>query len=182
MATDVRLLNDVTVTAVPSGRKVLLSQGSLVTVTQALGGMVTVRDGGGIYQVEGDAINALGDEIAAQVSRSGPAVAADEPFSEDQVWQALKTCFDPEIPLNIVDLGLVYDVAIEAAADGRHDVHVRMTLTAVGCGMGPAIAGDAQRKIEALPGVHQARVEVVWDPQWTPHMISAEGRQVLGLE
>jgi metal-sulfur cluster biosynthetic enzyme len=103
-------------------------------------------------------------------------------FSEAAVWTALRSCFDPEIPVNIVDLGLVYDLAIESATAGKHTVEVKMTLTAPGCGMGPVIAEDARKKIAELPEVESAKVHIVWDPQWTPHMISPEGRKKLGLE
>ncbi|MEO5958407.1 MAG: iron-sulfur cluster assembly protein, partial [Opitutaceae bacterium] len=103
-------------------------------------------------------------------------------FSEQAVWEALKTCFDPEIPVNIVDLGLIYDLSIDEAAAGRHAVNVKMTLTAPGCGMGPVIAEDARGKIAALPSVESANVSIVWDPQWTPQMISEAGRKILGLE
>ena len=98
------------------------------------------------------------------------------------MWDALKTCFDPEIPVNIVDLGLVYDLAIENDPAGGHVIDVKMTLTAPGCGMGPVIAEDARQKIATLPTVASAKVHIVWDPQWTPQMISAEGRKILGLE
>jgi len=105
------------------------------------------------------------------------------PFSEELVWDAMRGCFDPEIPVNIVDLGLIYDLQInEADAEGRHEVNVKMTLTAQGCGMGPVIADDAKKNIEALAGVSKAQVDIVWDPPWTPHMISEAGRQKLGLE
>jgi metal-sulfur cluster biosynthetic enzyme len=103
-------------------------------------------------------------------------------FSEEAVWGALRTCFDPEIPLNIVDLGLVYDLSIEDHGEGGKTVEVKMTLTAPGCGMGPVIAEDARKKVAALPSVADAKVHIVWDPTWTPHMISDEGRKVLGLE
>ena len=103
-------------------------------------------------------------------------------FSEEAVWSALRTCFDPEIPVNIVDLGLIYDLAIEPDGAGRHGVEVKMTLTAPGCGMGPVIAADAKSKLEALPGVETATVEIVWDPIWNPRMISEAGRKQLGLE
>lgn len=180
MAIEVRLTRDVKATAVPSGRVAILHEGSVVDVTQALGGSVTVRDGGGMYRVEGADIEGLGEEVV-QMATGGQVEHSDE-FSVDQVWAALKTCYDPEIPLNIVDLGLIYDLAPRELGDGKYAVDVRMTLTAVGCGMGPAIAEDARRKIEAIPSVESAKVEIVWDPQWTPHMISEEGRQVLGLE
>ena len=109
------------------------------------------------------------------------AVTATE-FSEEAVWAALKTCFDPEIPVNIVDLGLVYDLAVEKTPTGKHILEVKMTLTAPGCGMGPVIAEDARQKISKLPDVESAKVHIVWDPQWTPQMISDAGRKVLGLE
>ena len=110
-------------------------------------------------QIEGIA---LSDEGAA------PAGA----FNEKAVWDAMKTCFDPEIPVNIVDLGLVYDLSIEETASGAHAVDVKMTLTAPGCGMGPVIAEDARKKIAALPTVESAKVHIVWDPVWNPRMIS----------
>ena len=116
---------------------------------------------------------------AAPPARGAP---AEGDFSEQAVWNTLKTCFDPEIPVNIVDLGLIYDLAIERSAGGGHAVDVKMTLTAPGCGMGPVIAEDARQKIAALPTVERAAVHIVWDPQWTPQMISETGRKALGLE
>ncbi len=103
-------------------------------------------------------------------------------FSEKAVWDAMRTCFDPEIPVNIVDLGLVYDLSIERTPSGANAVDVKMTLTAPGCGMGPVIAEDARRKIAGLPSVESARVHIVWDPVWNPRMISEEGRRALGIE
>ena len=108
-------------------------------------------------------------------------VAASGPLSEKMVWDALRSCFDPEIPVNIVDLGLVYDLAIDPLPQGGNKVFVKMTLTAPGCGMGTAIASDAQQKILSLPTVEDASVEVVWDPPWHQSMITAEGRRILGL-
>ncbi|HKA53059.1 MAG TPA: iron-sulfur cluster assembly protein [Candidatus Binatia bacterium] len=98
------------------------------------------------------------------------------PLDEESVYQALRNCYDPEIPVNIVDLGLIYDVHI---ADGRVDV--KMTLTTQGCGMGGHIAGEAEEQLRTLPGVREAAVEIVWEPPWTPNMISAAGRKRLGL-
>jgi probable FeS assembly SUF system protein SufT len=146
-------------------------------VVQSLGGNVTVRTDAGLFRIDRDQVAALaGYEPAPEV-----APVAGE-FSEEAVWSALRTCFDPEIPVNIVDLGLIYDLAIEPDGSGRHGVEVKMTLTAPGCGMGPVIAEDARAKIAQLPSVHSARVHIVWDPQWTPHMISPAGRKALGLE
>ncbi len=103
-------------------------------------------------------------------------------MDEKMIWETLKTCFDPEIPVNIVDLGLVYDMQLQRLPDGGARVDVKMTLTAPGCGMGPAIAGDAQVKLLGLPGVDDARVEVVWDPPWHHSMITEQGRKILGLD
>jgi probable FeS assembly SUF system protein SufT len=114
-----------------------------------------------------------------------PPPAATEGTASDletQVWEQLKTCYDPEIPVNIVDLGLVYDMQIAPLPDGSNKVDVKMTLTAPGCGMGASIAYDARQKILGLPSVEEADVELVWDPPWSPQMISPEGRQLLGME
>ncbi|MAH75952.1 MAG: hypothetical protein CMO52_06285 [Verrucomicrobiales bacterium] len=105
-----------------------------------------------------------------------------EPATEQEVWESLKQVFDPEIPVNIVDLGLVYDLVIDELPDdvGRR-VQMKMTLTAPGCGMGPAIAADAQNRMLALPGIDDASVEVVWDPPWHQSMITEEGKKILGI-
>ncbi|MFM7751193.1 MAG: iron-sulfur cluster assembly protein, partial [Opitutaceae bacterium] len=105
-----------------------------------------------------------------------------QPLCEDSVREILKEVKDPELFVNIVDLGLIYDLAVETGADGARTVDVKMTLTAPGCGMGPVIAEDARQKIVKLPSVAAARVHIVWDPQWTPQMISETGRKALGLE
>jgi metal-sulfur cluster biosynthetic enzyme len=98
------------------------------------------------------------------------------------VWEQLKTCYDPEIPVNIVDLGLVYAMEVAPLDGGAKRVDVKMTLTAQGCGMGASIAIDARQKLLSLPGVAEANVDLVWDPPWTPQMISPEGRERLGLD
>ena len=103
------------------------------------------------------------------------------PSYEDQVWEALRGCYDPEIPVNIVDLGLIYDLRIEDGESAKQ-VFVKMTLTAQGCGMGPVIADDAKTRIEKLSSVDSAQVDIVWEPAWNPRMISEEGKKVLGLE
>lgn len=171
-------------TRIPSGEVLQLNPGETYSISQALGGSITLRDAGGMYMVTREDAAALGHGIASQISEaaSGSAVEADAPFGEDLVWEALRKCFDPEIPVNIVDLGLIYDLGADDLGNGRYEVSVKMTLTATGCGMGPTIAADAQSKIEAIPQVESAKVEIVWDPQWTPHMISEEGRKILGLD
>jgi probable FeS assembly SUF system protein SufT len=174
-----RLLHDCPATLIPAGDRVTLAKGTEVFVTQTLGGHVTVRTDRGLFRIAaGDAGAIEGHAGTAAV----PDAASAAPFSEQAVWDALKTCFDPEIPVNIVDLGLVYDLAIEPAEGGRNNVEVKMTLTAPGCGMGPVIAEDARAKIAALPAVAAAKVHIVWDPVWAPQMISPEGRKILGLE
>lgn len=173
------LNRDCPATAVPAGNTVTLRAGTSAFIVQSLGGNVTVRTDDGLFRIAREEATALD---GYQVSEAATTPNASGDFSEQAVWEVLKTCFDPEIPVNIVDLGLIYDLAIEPAAGGGHNVEVKMTLTAPGCGMGPVIAEDARQKIAALPTVESAKVHVVWDPQWTPQMISAEGRKVLGLE
>lgn len=165
-------------TAIPAGTKVRLSAGTKVFVTQSLGGNVTVRTDQGLFQIAKENAGLIEGYAAKEET---PAAAVGE-FSEEAVWNTLKTCFDPEIPVNIVDLGLVYDLSIEKTPSGTHTVEVKMTLTAPGCGMGPVIAEDARQKIAQLPTVESAKVHIVWDPQWTPQMISETGRKVLGIE
>jgi probable FeS assembly SUF system protein SufT len=178
MAQDYTLTQDCPATVIPAGDKVTLKAGTSVFITQTLGGKVTVRTDGGLFQIAVADTGAIGGYTA---KAEQPGVTATE-FSEQAVWDALKTCFDPEIPVNIVDLGLVYDLAVEKTAGGKHILEVKMTLTAPGCGMGPVIAEDARAKIAKLPDVESAKVHIVWDPQWTPQMISDTGRKVLGLE
>lgn len=181
----VELHGDCAATRIPSGEPVLLGKGETYTITQALGGSVTVRDGGGLYRIGMEEIHKLGPEVARAVTKS-PAVqdagTQGEDLDEGVIWSALKQCFDPEIPVNIVDLGLVYDLRMDRIDGNAWHIEIKMTLTATGCGMGPTIAADAKEKILSLPQVRTANVEIVWDPQWTPHMISDEGRKVLGLD
>ena len=178
MTQDYTLERDCPATTIPAGAKVQLPAGARVFITQTLGGNVTVRTDQGLFRIAHEDAGAIGGFAASPVET--PAAAAE--FSEQAVWDALKTCFDPEIPVNIVDLGLVYDLAVDEAPGGGHVVAVKMTLTAPGCGMGPVIAEDARKKIAALPTVQSAAVHIVWDPQWTPQMISDTGRKALGLE
>ncbi len=160
-----------------------LKAGTEVFVTQALGGTVTVQALGGLYQIGSSDFDALGEEAQAAYSvEEKSELVAEGEFSVDGVWDVLRTCYDPEIPVNIVDLGLIYDLRSEEVELGKRDVFVKMTLTAQGCGMGPAIAADAREKIESLPAVDSAHVDIVWDPVWNPHMISQGGRKILGLD
>lgn len=173
-----RLTRLTPVTAIPAGDVIELPAGTEVGIVQTLGGNVTVRTSQGLFRIDEAEVGAIaGYEPGKNEADDGPME-----FGEAAVWKALKGCFDPEIPLNIVDLGLIYDMAITPTDGDTHSVEVKMTLTAPGCGMGPVIAEDARKKILALPGVADAKVHIVWDPHWNPQMISAEGRKVLGLE
>ncbi len=174
------LSKDTPATAIPAGDPVTLAAGTDVFITQTLGGNVTVRTDRGLFRIANADAGAIEGYVPAAAEMK--AEAAPGEFSEKGVWAVLKTCFDPEIPVNIVDLGLVYDLASEKTERGGYKVDVKMTLTAPGCGMGPVIAEDARQKIAALPHVDEAKVHIVWDPIWTPQMISAEGRLALGLE
>jgi probable FeS assembly SUF system protein SufT len=177
--TSTELFRDTDAVQIPHGSPVTLPKGTPVDITQTLGGTFTVHAHGGLYRIAGKDADALGMEAPVEERKaSGPPVEVDE----KQVWEILRTCYDPEIPVNIVDLGLVYDLAIDKVPSGHSKVNVKMTLTAPGCGMGGVIAGDAQQKILALDGVEEANVEVVWDPPWHQSMISEQGRRILGLE
>lgn len=173
----VQLKRDCAVVRIPAGTTDTLTSGTEVHIAQTLGGTYTVQAPGGLFRIAAQDADALGLEIMEQ-----PAVTAGGPVNEQLIWETLRTCFDPEIPVNIVDLGLVYDMQMSPAKSGGSRVDVKMTLTAPGCGMGPAIAGDAQVKLLNLEGVEDATVEVVWDPPWHHSMITPAGKKVLGLE
>lgn len=173
------LTRDCSATQIPAGNAVTLKEGESVLITQTLGGNVTVRTDGGLYRIANVDVDAL--ENFDQGETAQGSFGSTEEFSEELVWEALKQCYDPEIPINIVDLGLIYDMRIENADNGKRNVNVKMTLTAQGCGMGPVIAQDAKTRIELLDDVEEADVQIVWDPVWNPQMISEEGRKILGI-
>jgi probable FeS assembly SUF system protein SufT len=172
----IELVRDCEAVQIPVGTAVTLEKGTEVYLMQSLGGSYTVQapSYGGLFRVAGRDGDAIGKEVLAD------APIATEGDLESQVWSVLKTCYDPEIPVNIVDLGLVYDMRVSPENDGNR-VDVKMTLTAQGCGMGSSIAADARHKILALQGVSDATVDIVWDPPWTPQMISPDGRERLGM-
>ncbi|MDB6112168.1 MAG: hypothetical protein JWR69_3918 [Pedosphaera sp.] len=180
----VELTRDCEAVQIPSGTAVTLPAGTPVDITQTLGGTYTIHAQGGLYRVaakDADALNLQPDATGTQAGGETPA-QKEGPVDEKLVWETLKSCYDPEIPVNIVDLGLVYDLHLEPLPSGNSLVSVKMTLTAPGCGMGATIAGDAQQKLLYLPGVEEAVVEIVWDPPWHQSMITEQGRKVLGIE
>jgi probable FeS assembly SUF system protein SufT len=172
-----RITRDCPATLIPAGDPATLAEGERVEVMQTLGGNVTVRTDRGLFRISSSDASAV-----EGLSLAGAESSAPGEFSEKAVWDVMRTCFDPEIPINIVDLGLIYDLSIEKTPSGANAVDVKMTLTAPGCGMGPVIAEDARQKIAALPTVERAKVHIVWDPVWNPRMISDEGRKTLGIE
>lgn len=183
---ELTLARDTVATIIPAGETHTLKAGTRAVISQALGGTVTIRTDSGLFRLASKDWDALGEAAAAALSAAADASEPDHSnatFSEELVWEAMRNCFDPEIPVNIVDLGLIYDLQISQPDENQqHHVDVKMTLTAQGCGMGPVIADDAKQNIEALDAVSTAQVDIVWDPPWTPHMISEAGRQKLGIE
>lgn len=178
------LLRDIDVIQIPSGLTKKLTKGTPVIITQALGGTYTIyveHSASGLFRVLAADADALGKTPVPDAAANGAAAKSDGPLKEDDIWVQLKTCYDPEIPVNIVDLGLIYSMEIKPLEGGGNMVEVKMTLTAPGCGMGPSIASDAQRKILTVPGVTDAQVDVVWDPPWSADRISDEGKSKLGM-
>lgn len=186
---NVTLTRDVASIRIPSGEQGMLREGTEVTITQVAGGTFTVQFIGGLARIEGRDADALGKKPEdAEPKKKGAPKKSDGPVTQEelekQVWDALKTCYDPEIPVNIVDLGLIYDCNVDPIGDGKSGefkVQVNMTLTAPGCGMGPVIQQDAFTKIMELHGVQEANVEVVWDPPWNQSMMTEAAKLQLGF-
>ena len=174
------LTREVEVTLIPQGTPMTLPEGEQVTITHRLGGNFTVMTSNGMFRVSGANADALGEEVS-EAAKQADAAGANGPVETDDLWEALKKVFDPEIPVNIVDLGLVYSLETSERVEGGHKVDMQMTLTAPGCGMGPVIADDAKTHLEGVPGVAEAQVDIVWDPPWNQDMITEEGKMVLGL-
>lgn len=175
---EIVLTRDTDAVQIPSGNPLILPAGTKVMITQSLGGTYTVATPGGLARIDEKDSDALGLEAG---SKEAPAKTAVEGSLEEAVWNQLKTVFDPEIPVNVVDLGLIYECELQHPEEGVTKAHVKMTLTAPGCGMGPTIAADARGKILTLEGIDEAEVELVWDPAWNQSMISEAGRMKLGL-
>tara|TARA_Y100000588_G_scaffold126655_2_gene138858 strand:- start:2975 stop:3523 length:549 start_codon:yes stop_codon:yes gene_type:complete len=181
MPEQIVLNRDVEARAIPEGNLITLPSGTSVTITQQLGGTFTLVSQFGMSRIAGVDADSLGQDIPDSAKEKIQEAAEAGPLEDESIWGQLKTVYDPEIPVNIVDLGLVYSCDSNEQKDGTHKVNVKMTLTAPGCGMGPVIADDARSKIMDLPGVFEAEVEIVWDPPWNQDMISEEGKMILGL-
>ena len=177
----VTLTRDVEASVVPVGTKVTLQKGEQAYITQSLGGTYSVVVNGNMFRIDGKDADALGVGTAAK-----PTSATGQPRTkeelEKEVWDQLKTCYDPEIPVNIVDLGLIYDCQVAPIGEGKcYKADVKMTLTAPGCGMGPVLAQDVQNKLLSVEEIDEANVELVWDPPWNQGMMTEAAKLQLGL-
>ena len=178
----VTLTRDVDASVVPVGTKVTLNKGETAHITQSLGGAYTVVVNGNMFRIDGLNADALGKQVEQKsANTAGKARTLEE--VEEESWVQMKTCYDPEIPVNIVDLGLIYDCHVEPLPAGpdRFKVDVKMTLTAPGCGMGPVLQQDVSNKLLMIEEVDEANVELVWDPQWNQGMMTEAAKLQLGL-
>jgi len=174
----VKLERDCDAILVPQGDKVSLPAGSIGYITQALGGSFTVFIEGNLFRIAGEDADALGKEALTRPQL--PDDASDEDV-EKLVWKQLRTCFDPEIPINVVELGLIYSCDVVPLPDGQRRVDVKMTLTAPGCGMGEVLVEDVRSKLELIPTVSEADVDLVFDPPWNQSMMSESARLETGM-
>lgn len=182
MNTDsVTLTRDVEAAVVPVGTKVTLMKGELARITQSLGGTYTVIVNGNMFRIEARDADALGREVEVKPASATPGGPITQEQLEKQVWDSLKTCYDPEIPVNVVDLGLIYDCHLTPIGANNYKADVKMTLTAPGCGMGPVLAQDVQNKLISLEPIDEANVELVWDPPWNQGMMTEAAKLQLGL-
>ncbi len=175
----VTLARDVEAAIIPVGEKITLLKGEQAYITQSLGGSYTVIVNGNMFRIEGKDADALGLEPAAKPITTGAPVSQEQ--LEKEIWNQLRSCYDPEIPVNIVDLGLIYDCHLTPTDGSSYRVDVKMTLTAPGCGMGPMLAQDVQNRLLSLEGVDDVAVELVWDPPWNQAMMTEAAKLQLGL-
>jgi probable FeS assembly SUF system protein SufT len=181
MSDEIILKRDCEAVLIPAGTKITLQAGEPVSITQALGGSFTVVIHGNMARIDARDADALGQAPPAPAAGETAAAPVDSAVTEEQVLEKLRTCYDPEIPVNIVDLGLVYDLQIQPMPGGGNRVEIKMTLTAPGCGMGPVLQQDVESKVSAIPGVKEAGVFLVWDPPWSRDMLSEAARLELGM-
>ncbi|TXH05687.1 MAG: putative Fe-S cluster assembly protein SufT [Nevskiaceae bacterium] len=174
----VTLTRDVIGILIPAGTKVELPEGAQAAITQALGGSYTVQVEGHLFRIDGKDADSLGKTVTQvpQVPDN-----ASETELEQAVWDALKTCYDPEIPINIVELGLVYGCRVETLDSGQRKASIKMTLTAPGCGMGDVLVNDVKSKVSQLPTIAETDVQLVFDPPWTQDMMSEAARLQTGM-
>ena len=174
----ISLSRDCEVISVPYGEKEILKEGTEVQIMQALGGSYTVYTVEGMFRINGTNADAIGKEVEKPPSL--PENITDDEF-EEKVWDQMKTVFDPEIPINVVDLGLIYDCRLNKSKDDNFIIEVDMTLTAPGCGMADVLVADIQERVEMMPRVVSVKVELVLDPPWSMEMMSEAARLEAGL-
>jgi probable FeS assembly SUF system protein SufT len=174
----ITIQRDVEAVMVPAGVAVTLRTGKTGFITQALGGSFTVYIEGNLFRVAGKNADALGKEVSTPIEL--PPNATDDDVKK-LVWEQMKTCYDPEIPVDIVELGLIYDCSLEPADDGKRIARITMTLTAPGCGMGEVLVQDVKEKVEMVPTVERAEVELTFDPPWSREMMSEAARLQTGM-
>lgn len=172
------LSRDTKAVIVPAGVEVNLKAGQSGFITQALGGSFTLYIEGNLFRLSGENADAIGKQVVLPPTLPENATADDV---REAAWQQMRSCYDPEIPVNIVDLGLIYECVVQPAADGTREVSVRMTLTAPGCGMGEVLVQDVREKIEVIPTVSKVDVELVFDPPWNQSMMSEAARLQTGM-
>jgi probable FeS assembly SUF system protein SufT len=179
MGVIIKLYRDCEVIEIPAGTKSVLPAGSPVSILQSLGGSYSISGGqyGAMYRIDARDADALGLPVP-----EAPAPGEQKPFSEQLVWDELKTIFDPEIPVNVVDLGLIYECNVTPAEEGGNKIEVKMSMTAPGCGMGNVLKADVENKLSRLPDVKQVVVEIVFEPAWGPGRMSEAAKLQLGFD
>tara|TARA_B100001996_G_C18375708_1_gene483325 strand:- start:101 stop:649 length:549 start_codon:yes stop_codon:yes gene_type:complete len=173
----IKVSRDCDAILIPGGEKVVLVEGTHIRITQALGGDYTVYVNGNLLKVSGKDSDAIG--IKNDIAKEN-VLEKNTEVNEDRIWEVLKTCYDPEIPVNIVDLGLIYDMKLDKNIEGI-TINIKMTLTAPGCGMGPVIAQDVEDKLMDLATVNRVIVDLVWEPVWNQAMMTDAARLELGM-
>jgi len=181
MSDEIILKRDCEAVLIPAGTKITLQAGEPVVLTQALGGSYTVIIHGNMARIDARNADAIGKEPTVATAAETATASENSTVTDEQVLEKLRTCYDPEIPVNIVDLGLVYDLQIQPLPAGGSRVEIKMTLTAPGCGMGPVLQQDVESKVSSIPGVKEAGVFLVWDPPWSREMLTDAARLELGL-
>ena len=173
----ITLTRDCDATLIPFGDPFTLKKGDKVRITQALGGSYTVTARGSLFRIEGKDADTIGKKVTEDASEEKKITGTAR---EGAIWEVLKTCYDPEIPINIVELGLIYGLDISDRDEGK-SVNIKMTLTAPGCGMGPMIAGEVERKVNGIESIEDVLVELIWEPQWNRDMMSEAAQLELGM-
>jgi len=177
----IKLKRDCRAAQIPSGNTLILREGSEVRMSQSLGGSYTViTEDGFMVRIAGEDTDALGIQAGVSLPKSDSPTSSEKTV-EEQVWGQLRTCYDPEIPVNIVDLGLIYLCQVTPLSEGGNKVEIKMTLTAPGCGMGDVLRADVQGKVLKIAGVKQADVQLVWEPHWDSSRMSEAAKLQLGI-